>query len=162
MLVQRVVEVGDVGLVMLAVVDLHRLRVDVRFEGREIVRQRRKYVSGLGRSRALFFYLCHRYDPEKFGFQTPHCAARFPPYLGSADVLSTPTSGGARGGVSAALAALSGRHYVDRPAVLFQFCTRSLHGGGGSCRPKHGDAKARAPCPVPRSGPRHPYLPHLS
>ena len=30
MLVQRVVEVGDVGLVMLAVVNLHRLRVDVR------------------------------------------------------------------------------------------------------------------------------------
>src|SRR6266576_58286 len=76
---------------------------------------------------ALFFYLCHRYEPEKFGFPTPHCAARFPPYLGSADVLSTPTSGGARGGVSAALAALSGRHYVDRPAVLFQFCTRAVH-----------------------------------
>src|SRR6266550_613368 len=162
MFVQRVVEVGDVGLVMLTVVDLHRLRVDVRLEGREIVRQRRKYVSRLGRSRALFFYLCPRYDPEKFGLQTPHCAARFHPYLGSADVLSAPTSGGARGGVSAALAALSGRHYVDRPAVLFQFCTRAVHGGGGSCGQEYRDAKARASCPALVSRRRHPDLSHRS
>src|SRR5258708_19180181 len=66
---------------------------------------------------------------RKFGSQTPHCAARFPPYLGSADVLSTPTSGGARGGVSAALAALSRRYYVDRPALLFQFFSRAVSGG---------------------------------
>jgi len=41
MLVQGVVEIGDVRLMMLAVVDLHRLRVDVRLEGGEVVRQRR-------------------------------------------------------------------------------------------------------------------------
>ena len=39
MLVERGVQVGDVGLMMLAVMNLHRLRVDVRFERREVVRQ---------------------------------------------------------------------------------------------------------------------------
>src|SRR6266571_121926 len=129
MFVQRVVEIGDVGLVMLPVVDLHRLRVNVRLEGGEIVRQRGQYVSRLGCSRPLFFYLCHREYPGKFRFQTPHCATQFPPYLGSADVLSSPISGGARGGVPAALAALSGRHYVDRPALLLQLCTGPVRGG---------------------------------
>ena len=42
MLIERRVQVGDVRLVMLAVMNLHRLAVDVRFERREIVRQRGK------------------------------------------------------------------------------------------------------------------------
>src|SRR2546421_194235 len=37
---QRIVEIRDVGLVMFAVVDLHGLRVNVRLQRREIVRQR--------------------------------------------------------------------------------------------------------------------------
>ena len=39
MRLERLVQVGDVGLVVLAVVDLHRLRVDVRLERVERVRQ---------------------------------------------------------------------------------------------------------------------------
>jgi hypothetical protein len=42
MLVERGIQVGDVSLVMLAVMDLHRLAVDMRFERGGIVRQRRK------------------------------------------------------------------------------------------------------------------------
>jgi hypothetical protein len=40
---EEIVGVGDVGLVVLAVVDLHRLRVDVRSEGIESVGQFRKF-----------------------------------------------------------------------------------------------------------------------
>ena len=40
MLVERGVQIRHVGLVMLAVMNLHRLRVDVRFERRKVVRQR--------------------------------------------------------------------------------------------------------------------------
>ena len=42
MLVERGIEVGDVRLMMLAVMNLHRLAVDMRFERGGIVRQRRK------------------------------------------------------------------------------------------------------------------------
>ena len=42
MLVERRVQVGDVRLMMLAVMDLHRLAVDVRFERRDVVGQRGK------------------------------------------------------------------------------------------------------------------------
>ncbi|MOA47818.1 hypothetical protein D3C78_1704900 [compost metagenome] len=42
--VQRCIQAGDVGLMMLAVVDLHRHRVDVRFQGVVGVRQGRKGV----------------------------------------------------------------------------------------------------------------------
>ena len=41
-LVERGIEVGDVRLMMLAVMDLHRLAVDMRFERGGVVRQRRK------------------------------------------------------------------------------------------------------------------------
>jgi hypothetical protein len=40
----RLVQVVDVGLVVLAVVDLHRARVDRRLERVVVVRQRRKLV----------------------------------------------------------------------------------------------------------------------
>src|SRR2546422_11196240 len=132
MFVQRIVEVGDVGLMMFAVVDLHRLRVDVRLEGGEVVWQRGKRVS------REFLYLSHCVRPEKCGSQTPHCAARFPPYLGSADVLSSPTSGGARGGVPAAAAALSGRHYVGAPGVLRHVRTGPVHDAPACACKKHG------------------------
>ena len=42
MLLERGVEVVHVGLVMLAVMDLHRLLVDVRLERVEVVGKRRK------------------------------------------------------------------------------------------------------------------------
>jgi hypothetical protein len=45
MLLERGVEVGDVRLMMLPVMDLHRLRVDVRFERGEVVRKFRQFVS---------------------------------------------------------------------------------------------------------------------
>jgi len=41
MFVQRRVQVADIGLMVLAVVDLHRLRVDLRFERGVVVGQRR-------------------------------------------------------------------------------------------------------------------------
>ncbi len=44
MFVERSIQVVDVRLVVLAVVNLHRLRVDVRLQGREVVRQSRKRV----------------------------------------------------------------------------------------------------------------------
>ncbi len=40
-LVERGIEIGDVRLMMLAVMDLHRLAVDMRFERGGVVRQRR-------------------------------------------------------------------------------------------------------------------------
>ena len=43
-LLQRGIQIGDVRLVMLPVMDLHRLRVDVRLECREIVGKLRKFV----------------------------------------------------------------------------------------------------------------------
>src|ERR1041385_4332260 len=54
-LAQRVVEIVDVGLMMLAVVDLHGLRVDMRLERPEIVRQRRKRM--WHRERSLVVWL---------------------------------------------------------------------------------------------------------
>jgi hypothetical protein len=42
MLVERGVEVGDVCLMMLAVMNLHRLAVDMGFERRGVIGQRRK------------------------------------------------------------------------------------------------------------------------
>ena len=44
-LVERGVQIRHVGLVVLAVMDLHRLGVDVRFERRGVVRQRRQGMS---------------------------------------------------------------------------------------------------------------------
>ena len=44
-LVERGVQVRHVGLVVLAVMDLHRLRVDVRFERCEVVGQRGQCMS---------------------------------------------------------------------------------------------------------------------
>src|SRR5207237_8396322 len=82
--------------------------------------------------------------PVKFGCQTPHCATQFPPYLGSAVVRSCSSVGGAGGRVSAALAALSGRDYVDRPTVLLQFRAGAVHGGGGSRGQKYRDAETPA------------------
>ena len=79
MLGERVVEVGDVGLVMLAVMDLHRLRIDVRLERRKVVWQFWQRMSSFSRRGG------HCPRPEKCGSQTPHCATRFPSYLGSAD-----------------------------------------------------------------------------
>ena len=45
---QRGVQVGDVGRVVLVVVDLHRLGVDVRLQGPEVVRQGGQGVLGHG------------------------------------------------------------------------------------------------------------------
>ncbi len=42
---ERLVEIGDVGVVMLVVVNLHRLRVNVWFERVERIRKRRQCVS---------------------------------------------------------------------------------------------------------------------
>jgi hypothetical protein len=44
MLLERGVSVGDVRLVMLPVMNLHRLRVDVRFERGEVVRELGQFV----------------------------------------------------------------------------------------------------------------------
>ena len=44
MFLERGVQVGDIGLVMLPVMNLHRLRVDVRLERGEVVRELRKFV----------------------------------------------------------------------------------------------------------------------
>ena len=44
MLVQRRVQIGDVRLVVLSVMDLHRLRIDVRFERSEVVRKFGEFV----------------------------------------------------------------------------------------------------------------------
>src|SRR5205814_971120 len=71
----------------------------------------------------------------------------FPSYFGSAEraVLSHP--GGARGGVTAALAALPRRYYVDRPAVLLQFRAGAVHGGSGRGYQERRDAEARTARP---------------
>src|SRR5882672_2263741 len=151
MFVQRVVEVCDVGLMMLVVMDLHRLRVDVRLEGREVVWQRGKRMSRFG-TRPACVLLCdlwHRVQSFRSVAVKPRIARHGSLHiLASADVLTSPPTGGARGGVSAALAALSGRHYVDRPAVLFQFRARAVHGGGGSRGQKHRNPKTAAACPA--------------
>src|SRR3989475_13181950 len=138
MLRDRIVEVRDVGLVMFAVVDLHRLRVDVRLQGCEVIRRRRKLVT----RELLYFRHCVR--PVECACRTPHCATRFPPYFAPRNVLSSPTSGGARGGSSAALAALPRRQYVDRYAVLLQLRAGSVHGGGRRRHEERRYAKARA------------------
>src|SRR5713226_6321718 len=49
-----------------------------------------------------------------------------------------------RGGVSPALAALPGRNYVDRPAVLLQLRAGAIHGGSGPRRQKHRNPEAAA------------------
>ena len=45
MLLERGVQIGDVRLMMLPVMNLHRLRVDVRFERGEVVRELGQFVS---------------------------------------------------------------------------------------------------------------------
>ena len=45
---QRGIDVGDVGLVMLVVVQLHGLRIDERLERRVVVRKRCKFVCHRG------------------------------------------------------------------------------------------------------------------
>src|SRR6266849_9451742 len=150
MLVQRDVEVCNVGLMMLVVMDLHCLRVDIRLERREVVRQRGKRMSRFGTRPAcvLLGDLWHRIQSFRSVAVKPRIARHGSLHiLASADVLSSPPTGGARGGVSAALAALSGRHYVDRPAVLLQFRAGAVHGGGGSRRQKHRDSKTPTACP---------------
>src|SRR5436309_8680933 len=149
MLVQRVVEVCDVGLMMLVVMDLHCLRVDIRLERREVVWQRGKRMSRFG-TRPAGVLLCdwwHRVQSFRSVALKPRIARPGSLHiLASADVLSSPPTGGARGGVPAALAALSGRHHVDRPAVLLQFRPRAIHGGGGSGGQKHRNPKTVAAC----------------
>ena len=51
MLVERVVQIRHVGLMMLAVMNLHRLGVDVRFERGKIVRQRGQRMGHVGSPR---------------------------------------------------------------------------------------------------------------
>src|SRR5436309_1772542 len=149
MLVQRVVEVCDVGLMMLVVMDLHCLRVDIRLERREVVWQRGKRMSRFG-TRPAGVLLCdwwHRVQSFRSVALKPRIARHGSLHiLASADVLSSPPTGGARGGVSAALAALSGRHYVDRPPVLLQFRAGAVHGRGGPRCKEHRDAKVAAAC----------------
>ena len=43
-LLERRVQIGDVRLVMLSVMNLHRLRIDVRLERRDVIRKLRKFV----------------------------------------------------------------------------------------------------------------------
>ena len=45
MVLEEIVGVGDVRLVVLAVMDFHRLRIDVRHEGVDGVGEFRKFVS---------------------------------------------------------------------------------------------------------------------
>jgi hypothetical protein len=52
MLVERRVQIGDIRLVMLPVMDLHRLRVDVRFERSEVVRELGQFVRHASSSEA--------------------------------------------------------------------------------------------------------------
>src|SRR5947208_5484416 len=129
---------------MLPVVDLHRLRVDMRLECREVVWQWGKYVTCFCRSRALLFYLCHREHPCEVWMSNPALRDTVPSisWLRGRAVLFF--FGGAGGRVSAALAALSGRHYVDRPTVLLQFRAGAVHGGGGSRGQKYRDAETPA------------------
>ena len=49
MLLQRAVGVVDVRLVVLVVMDLHRLGVDVRLQRIEAIGKRRKLISHVGR-----------------------------------------------------------------------------------------------------------------
>jgi hypothetical protein len=44
MLLERRAQIVDVGLVMFPVMDLHRLRVDVRLERSEVVRELGKFM----------------------------------------------------------------------------------------------------------------------
>jgi hypothetical protein len=44
MLLERGIQIGNVRLMMLAVMDLHRLRIDVRFESSEVVWKLGKFV----------------------------------------------------------------------------------------------------------------------
>jgi hypothetical protein len=54
---ERGIEVVDVGLVVLVVVNLHRLGVDERFEGGVVVRKRCEFVSHRGNLLRLEFVL---------------------------------------------------------------------------------------------------------
>ena len=48
MVLQRVVEVRDIGLVVLRIMNLHRLGIDVRLERTVVIRQGRQGVFGHG------------------------------------------------------------------------------------------------------------------
>ena len=59
--VQGGVEIRDIRLMVLAVVDLHRLHIDVRFERRDVVGELGEHVSRFcaRRGRFLLLHLCH-------------------------------------------------------------------------------------------------------
>src|SRR5712664_3505098 len=105
MLVERVVEIGDICLVMLVVVNLHRLRVDLRLECREVVGQRGKGVFRVpAGGRLLFLDLCHCGRSLEVCTSNPALRGTVPPISCSAERAVLSHSGGARGGVSPALA----------------------------------------------------------
>src|SRR5919108_5680472 len=74
MFVERVLQIRNVGLMMLVMMDLHRLPVDVRLERPEIVRQ------GWQLETRELGHLRHRSGPVEGACQTPHCAGQFPAY----------------------------------------------------------------------------------
>src|SRR6266511_1191936 len=105
MLLEGGIEVVHVGLVVLAVVDLHRLRIDVRLERPEVVGQDGERVARLspGRSFHLLFHRCHRRHPCVCGFtvsnprgsrQVPGLPRGGPAVSCSPDGARLPTSGG--------------------------------------------------------------------
>jgi hypothetical protein len=56
MALQRVIQIGNVRLMMLPVMNLHRLRVDVGFERGVVIRERGKFVghsSSVGADRRI-------------------------------------------------------------------------------------------------------------
>src|SRR6267142_1102994 len=88
MLAQRIIEVRDVGLVVLAVMDLHGLGVDVRLEGREIIGKLGQHVARFaGRlDGALLFYLCHSIQSFKRCLSNPALRGAVPPLFCCPDV----------------------------------------------------------------------------
>ena len=59
MLVERGIQVGDVRLMVLPVMDLHRLRVDVRLERGEVVRELGQFVRHASSSAAKTTSSCN-------------------------------------------------------------------------------------------------------
>ena len=79
MFVQRGVQIDDVRLVVLAVMDLHRLGIDVRLERRIIIRQRRQRMTLHGLLLGLCFQLLgHEGAPFAFIIGTPRREVEFP------------------------------------------------------------------------------------
>ena len=127
MVLERVVEVGDVGLVVLRVVDLHRLGVDVRLERSVVVRQRRQGVFG----HDVVLARCRWWSPElaprctqahaRKSSAAPRRERRF--LLRQATTATARASRRSREPTGCSLCASPDRFNLERPAsrvVLFQ------------------------------------------